>query len=111
MIQRQLQFAAARKLSAFPLAVVLLFGGIGSPLISSARFVQLEERAPVQGQFEELSFAHRVNPLHQLRQDARQLLNVLAVCAQLPLGNAQNPVLSSLPGHRLPNGLLAPLTC
>jgi len=111
VFRKQFQFATARKLSAFPLALVLLFGGIGSPLISSARSVELEERAPVQSQFEELSFAHRVNPLHQLRQDAGRLPNVLAVCAQQPLGNGQNPIFNSLSGHRLPNGLLAPLTC
>src|SRR5262245_48426533 len=111
MLKKQRQSVAARRLGSISLALVLLFGGIGTPLVASNRFSELEENSPVKSQFEELSLTHRICPQRQLRLEAGQVSTTLPMHTTQVLGHAQNPVLSEIGGHRLPNGLLAPLTC
>jgi hypothetical protein len=107
---KRLQFAAARRVGAIPLAVLLLLGGIGAPLVAS-RLAELEETCSAKNRVEELSIGHRVNAHRQLRQEAGRMTAALAPLAPRALGHAQNPVFNSLGGHRMPNGLLAPMTC
>lgn len=110
MFEKRLNFAAARQLGAIPLAIVLLFGGIGSPLAMS-RAAELEEIVPAKCVSEEFSLVHRGHPHRQMRFDAGTKMAALTVSPSLTLGHTQNIVLSSPSGHRLPNGLLAPITC
>jgi hypothetical protein len=111
MLKKQRQSVTARRLGSISLAALLLFGGIGTPLVASNRFSELEENSPVKSQFEELSLSHRLCPQRQLRLEARRVSIALPMHTTQPLGHTQNPVLSAVDGHRLPNGLLAPLTC
>jgi hypothetical protein len=105
---KRLQFAAARRMGAIPLAALLLLGGIGAPLAAS-RTAELEETCSAKNRVEELSPGQRVSAQRQLRQEAGRVTAALTPLASL--GHAQNPVFNSNGGHRLPNGLLAPLTC
>ena len=107
---KRVQFAAARRVGAIPLAILLLFGGIGAPLVAS-RTAELEETCSAKNRVEELSFGHRVNAQRQLRLEAGRVTASLLPLAPRLLGHAQNPVFNALGGHRMPNGLLAPLTC
>jgi hypothetical protein len=107
---KRLQFAAARRMGAIPLAVLLFLGGVGAPLVAS-RSAELEETCSAKNRVEELSFSQRVNAQRQLRQEANRVTVALTPLSPRSLGHAQNPVFNALGGHRMPNGLLAPLTC
>lgn len=111
MFGKRLKFAAARQMGALPLVVVLLLGGIGAPLAAMSRSAELEECAPSKNVSEEFSLVHRGHPHRQLRFDAGTKMSALTVLPPLTLGHTQKHVLNSPRGHRLPNGLLAPLTC
>jgi hypothetical protein len=111
MNSERLNFAAARRLGAIPLAIVLLLGGIGVPVSAVSRSAELEESAPSKNVSEEFSLVHRGHPHRQLRFDAGSKMSALTIQPPLTLGHAQNQVLRFSRGHRLPNGLLAPLTC
>jgi hypothetical protein len=97
-------------MGALPLAVVLFLGGMGMPLVSSSRFAELEENSPAKTRLEELSIGHRLSPQRQLRNDVVRLAAHVFLSPRF-LGHTQNPILNAPRGHRLPNGLLAPLTC
>jgi len=97
-------------MGAIPLAVLLLIGGVGAPLVAS-RTAELEETCSAKNRCEELSFGHRVNLHRQLRVHASGVTAALTLLAPRSLGHTQNPVFNALGGHRMPNGLLAPLTC
>jgi hypothetical protein len=107
---KRLQFAAARRVGALPLTLVLLLGGFGAPLVTSTRFAELEENSPVKNRVEELSHGHRITTQRQ-NADASGLATVSPDLSPRSLGHAQHPIFSALGGHRLPNGLLAPITC
>jgi hypothetical protein len=107
---KRLQFAVARRAGAIPLAVLLLLGGFGAPLAAS-RSAELEETCTAKNRIEELSVGQRVNAHRQLRQEASHVTASLTPLTPRSLGHAQNPVFNALGGHRMPNGLLAPLTC
>jgi hypothetical protein len=111
MFGKRLHFAAARRLGAIPLAIVLLLGGVGAPLLAMSRSAELEESAPAKNLCEEFSLVHRGNSQRQLRFDAGTKMSALTVLPPLTLGHTQNAILASPRGHRLPNGLLAPITC
>jgi hypothetical protein len=111
LIEKRLKFAAARRLGAIPLAVVLLLGGLIAPLVTTSRFSELEENSPVKIRCEEFSLSHRISPQRQLRLETARVFGVHMIFSPRLLGHTQNPVLSAPRGHRLPNGLLAPITC
>ena len=92
------------------LALVLVLSGFGSPF-PSMRSAELEESSQCKCQHEELSLVRRAHSQRELQSEARALSTSLAAISAHPLGRAQSPVLSASGGHRLPNGLLAPLTC
>jgi hypothetical protein len=110
VLGKRLQFAAARRAGAIPLALLLLFGGIGGPILAS-RIAELEEVCSAKNRCEEQSLGHRVSPQRQLRSEMASLTTVISALIVRPLGHTQKPVFNALGGHRLPNGLLAPLTC
>jgi len=94
------------------LSIVLLLGGLGAPLLTANRFAELEENSPVKNLCEELLVTHRINPQRQLRCDASAKMLALTILQPRMLGNTQKCVLATTPsGHRLANGLLAPMTC
>jgi hypothetical protein len=97
-------------MGAIPLSVLLLLGGIGAPLAAS-RSAELEETCSAKNRVEELSLGQRLNAQRQLRQEAGRVSAALTPLAPRSLGHAQNPVFNALGGHRMPNGLLAPMTC
>jgi len=107
---KRLQFATARRVGAIPLAMLLLAGGIGAPLVAS-RFSEIEETCSAKNRIVEISVAQRVTAHRQLRQETNRMTAALAPLSPRSLGHAQNPVFNALGGHRMPNGLLAPLTC
>jgi hypothetical protein len=111
MLGPRLQFAAARRVGAIPLALVLLIGGVGGPVLTVSRFSELEEHSPAKNLCEELLLSHRVSPLRHTRFEVGSKMLALTILKPQTLGNNQKPVLISLRGHRLPNGLLAPITC
>lgn len=114
MVGKRLQLAVARRIGAIPLAILLLLGGLTTPIVSANRFSELEENSTPITRCEELSHSHhRVNPQRLLRLEAGRITSAPTVLSLSPraLGSDQHPVLSALGGHRLPNGLLAPLTC
>jgi hypothetical protein len=110
VLGKRLQFAAARRVGAIPLAVLLLLGGLGAPLVAS-RLAELEETCSAKNRCEEQSLGHRVNMHRQLRLEAGRMTVAPTLLAPRTLGHTQNPVFNALGGHRMPNGLLAPLTC
>lgn len=110
MFGKHLHFAAARRLGSIPLALLLVFGGFSAPLVAS-RISEIEENSPVKNRTEEISHSNRVSLQKTLRADAGGITTALLLPGRASLGNTQNPVLSSPRGHRMPNGLLAPLTC
>lgn len=104
-------YAVLRRMGAIALALLLLNSGMSTSLASAGRFSELEENNPASSRCEELTFSHRVSPQRLLRMDAGRALAALSVLSPHMLGHDQHPVLFSLRGHRLPNGLLAPITC
>jgi hypothetical protein len=111
MLGKAVQFAAARRMGAIPLAIVLIFGGFSAPLLASTRIAELEENSASKILAEELSLGHRTSAQRQLRTESGRVTTALTILSPHLLGHTQRPVLSCLRGHRLPNGLLAPLTC
>ena len=93
------------------MAVVLFLGGLGAPLVSTSRFTELEENSPVKSLCEELLLTQRINPQRQLRYEAGSKMLALSILQPRTLGHTQNCILVSFSGHRLHNGLLAPITC
>jgi hypothetical protein len=111
MLGKALQFAAVRRMGAIPLAVVLIFGGFSAPLVASTRVAELEENSASKIRVEELSLGHRTGAQRHLRTESGRITTALTILSPQLLGHTQHPVLNCLRGHRLPNGLLAPLTC
>ena len=111
MLRRQLQTAAAPRWGAIPLALVLLFGGLGARLVSTSRFAENEENSPTKNLSKELLISHRINPKWQLRLDVWAKMSAVTILQPLTLGHTQKCTLGSPSGRRLPNGHLAPLTC
>lgn len=106
---KRLQFASARRLGEVPLAALLLLGGLGAPLVA-ARLAELQENCSANSRVEELSFGHGPQSQRQLRDVGRVTAALMPLAPRL-LGHAQYPVFNALGGHRMPNGLLAPMTC
>lgn len=109
-----------RKLTTFfqPLFVaavlVMAVGGVGGPILAVAetRFSgDSEKNVPVDERQEESTAHFRIDQHRQLKLDERRLAFAFEVPASAHLGHTQNSVLFTPSGHRLANGLLAPLTC
>jgi hypothetical protein len=109
--RKWLRFAAVRRFSAIPLAFILLSGCLTTSVVASIRFAELEENLPVSSRSEELSHSNRISPQRQHRIEAGRISTPLSLLSPHSLGHTQHPVLNAPDGHRLPNGLLAPITC
>ena len=91
--------------------LVVMAGGIGGPLIfPDTRSSESQENAPPSERQEEFTTAGRVDHERQIKLEQRQLAIIFEV-PSTHLGHTQNAVLLAPSGHRLANGLLAPLTC
>jgi hypothetical protein len=94
-------------------ALAVAIGGLGGPVMSAAetRASSSEENIPVDERQEESTATFRVDHHRQVKLDERRLAIVFEVPTSARLGHTQNTVLFAPSGHRLSNGLLAPLTC
>jgi hypothetical protein len=113
MLGLQPKIATLFKAVLFPAAMVFLIGGVcGQVLVSpSVRMAENQENLPTKEGSEEYSPLSRFDHQRQLRFEVASTLVALAPSAGAGLGHTQHVVFSAPPGHRLPNGLLAPLTC
>lgn len=104
-----------RQISAAVLTVTLpLMTGVLSTallIVPMTRSAESVENGSPKERCEELSPAARLDHGRHLRLEYCRVVNTHALPTQLSLGHAQRPVLDPPAGHRLPNGLLAPLTC
>jgi hypothetical protein len=111
MFQNRLQIGSIRKrASAWAVSATLaLFGGAlmltAVPLVRTAEMNEHGSRERA----EDPTLAHRLELDRYLHCDSRPAAFLQP--AQLSLGHSQRPVLEPPAGHRLANGLLAPITC
>jgi hypothetical protein len=101
-----------RRVPAFAAVMTMaLFAGSASvmalPLI---RTVESSESESPKERCEDPTIASRAQHERQFLEFHRGIAAFLQP-ARPTLGHAQRPVLTPLPGHRLTNGLLAPITC
>jgi hypothetical protein len=92
--------------------LVVMAGGSGGPLLifTETRSGELQENAPPSERQEEFTTMSRFDHERHIKQEQRQLAIIFEV-PSTHLGHTQNAVLLAPSGHRLANGLLAPLTC
>jgi hypothetical protein len=92
--------------------LVVMAGGIGGSLmiLPDTRSDESQENAPSSERQEEFTTAGRFDHERHMKLEQRQLAIVFEVPSS-HLGHTQNAVLLAPSGHRLANGLLAPLTC
>lgn len=95
------------------LSILLVIGGVGAPLVSGAEARSTEESqesSPASEHNEEFASIGRFDHERHMKLEQR----LLAITFEVPsshLGHTQNSVILVPTGHRLANGLLAPLTC
>lgn len=95
------------------LSLLLIVGGLGGPLTfapESRSTEESQESIPTSERSEEFASLGRFDHERQMKLEQR----LLAATFEVPsshLGHTQNSVILVPPGHRLANGLLAPLTC
>jgi hypothetical protein len=91
-----------------------LFALLGSLLLSvpTIRTSELNEISSANERVENVAFASRPESLRRTTQHGRREAIVFTSSIQARLGREQRTEsLSPSDGHRLPNGLLAPMTC
>ena len=76
--------------------------------IPVARSAEMNEHGSSRERAEELTLVHRLELDRHLRCENRPAAIMQPARS---LGHSQRPILDPLSGHRLPNGLLAPITC
>ena len=93
--------------------MVAMVGVSGGPLIilSGSRSGEAQENAPLNERQEEFTTMGRFDHERLMKLEQRRLAIIFEVPASSRLGHTQNAVLLAPSGHRLANGLLAPLTC
>jgi hypothetical protein len=91
--------------------LLLMLGSVGGPLIilPESRGGDSQESAPSERQ-EEFTTTGRYDHERQVKLEQRRLAIIFEVPSE-HLGHTQKIVLPALDGHRLANGLLAPITC
>lgn len=109
-----------RKLTAYlqPLfvaaALLVAAGGLCAPILAVAdtrSTSDSEENLPVDERQEESTANFRVDQHRQMKLDERRLAFAFEISFPARLGHTQNKALFTPSGHRLTNGLLAPITC
>jgi hypothetical protein len=91
-----------------------MFALLGSFLLAvpTIRTSELSEVTSANERVENIAFASRPESLRRTSQNGRREAIVFTSSIQARLGREQrNESLAPLNGHRLPNGLLAPMTC
>jgi hypothetical protein len=93
--------------------LMIAMGGMGGPLVSAteARGSESPESVPVSERQEEFTTFGRFDHERLLKLEQRRRAIYGEVTDSSHLGHTQNIVLLAPTGHRLSNGLLAPLTC
>jgi hypothetical protein len=112
-MQAFLRKVATRLQPALMSALLLVMaGGAGGPLLifTETRSSESQENAPPSERQEEFTTMGRFDHERHMKQEQRQLAIIFEV-PSVHLGHTQNAVLLAPSGHRLANGLLAPLTC
>lgn len=92
-------------------AAMALFASATVVVMPTIRSVQTNGNGPSEERSEEPSVSGRLDHARSLRIDYCRLATMRSCLMPQSLGHAQRPVLEPPSGHRLPNGLLAPLTC
>ena len=111
-MQSFLRFAAKSFRSIGMAALLLLMAGtVGGPLIifPESRCGDSQESAPASERQEEFTTNGRFDHERQVKIETRRLAIIFGVPSE-HLGHTQNIVLPALGGHRIANGLLAPMT-
>jgi hypothetical protein len=94
------------------LLVAMVGVSVGPLLIfSESRSGETQENAPSSERQEEFASQGRLDHERLMKLEQRRLAIIFEVPASSRLGHTQNAVLLAPSGHRLANGLLAPLTC
>jgi hypothetical protein len=93
------------------LMVVLASGGGPLIILPESRSGEAQENAPLNERQEEFASQGRLDHERLMKLEQRRLAIIFEVPASSRLGHTQNAVLFAPSGHRLANGLLAPLTC
>jgi hypothetical protein len=95
------------------MSVLLIAGGAGGPLVFAPglRLAELQENMPANERSEEFASVVRFDHVRQIKLERRRSAIIFDIPACSQLGHTQNRVLFAPGGHRLSNGLLAPLTC
>jgi hypothetical protein len=97
------------------LAAILAFfaGGISGPLLvlADSRTSELQENAPSGERSEELATVNRCDHTRHLRWERLQPAFTSKITFISEMGHAPDVATHAPDGHRLSNGLLAPLTC
>jgi len=105
----------ARRMSAALLSAVLTFAvctAIGSLLIvPGIRSAEASENGPAKERNEDASFAVRLGSERQSSCERRHDRSTSACHMPTRVGYEHLPAVFPFSGHRLSNGLLAPLTC
>lgn len=93
--------------------LIVLVGSMGGPLtiFPESRSGESHESTQPNERIEEFTTFGRFDHERQLKLEQRRLAIIFNIPASSQLGHTQNVVLSAPSGHRLSNGLLAPLTC
>jgi hypothetical protein len=90
-------------------SLALILGGVSLLAVPVVRATEAGETSGSHERNEDPSLTTRFEHDRLLSLESRvaSFLQLVRPC----LGHAQRPVLDLLPGHRLANGLLAPMTC
>lgn len=101
------------KAALLPLTLVVLLVGMGVPamVVPAYRLAEINENLPTKERCEDFSAVGRFDHYRNLRLEQRRTVNTVAPPTRQTLDRAQSAALRSPPGHRLANGLLAPITC
>jgi hypothetical protein len=101
-----------RRFSAATLAAAFaLFAGVTLVVIPAIRAAEVGEVGSAKERGEDPPLTSRFDQGRQLGLEYRCFATLRSCPAPQVLGHAQRPILQPPSGHRLPNGLLAPLTC
>ena len=107
------KFATSLQPALLSTLLMLVLSGGGGPLLifTDARSSESEESAPPSERQEEFTTLSRCDFERLMKYEHRRLATIFEVPASSRLGHTQNVVLLAPSGHRLSNGLLAPITC
>jgi hypothetical protein len=88
-------------------------GGMCCPIfaITGTRAEENQETSPISERHESSSSSCRIDRERQHKHEQRNLAFAFVLALSSRLGHTQNAVLWAPSGHRLSNGLLAPITC